>query len=118
MILLLAWGSLFLMSQELGPGPWHCLLWFGAVPSALIGVTGFVRPVVAYWAAVIYGAIIALGVIALLLTTPNAMWVIVFFPLFGFILEAAWLGFRWRRISPRRCPWDDVRDSGSKSPWS
>ena len=89
-VILVAWGLLFLLSNNdcLGREPGYWVLGFGALPSLALLVTGYLKPAVAYWAAMVYGAIIALGVLGLLSTTHSYLWVVVFFPLFAYIVEA------------------------------
>ena len=89
-VILGAWGVLFLLSNDdcLGREPGYWVLSFSAFPSLVMLVIGCLKPVVAYWVAMVYGAIIAVGVIVLLMTMHSYHWVVVFLPLFFYIGEA------------------------------
>lgn len=99
--ILIAFGLLFLVADDncVGREPGYWFLGFGGVPSLTLLVVGLLRPMTAYKAAMLYGAVMAIGAGFLAATTPNAMWVALLFPLFGFIAEAAVIIWRWRRIS-------------------
>lgn len=89
-VLMVVWSLPFLLRDAdcLGREPGYWVLSFSAFPSLVMLVIGCLKPVVAYWAAMVYGAIIALGVIVLLVTMHTYWWVVVFCPLFFYIGEA------------------------------
>lgn len=92
---LTAWGLLFVINnQDFGSEPGYWVLALGALPSlAMLGV-GCIRPAAGYVMGLVYGAIVAVGVAILVVTTPNMLWMVVSFPLFAFIVEAVVLQLR------------------------
>ena len=94
---LAAWGVLFLTGPEndcLGREPGYWVLALGALPSLAMLVLGLRHRLAAYRLAIIYGVLVAAGVAALVVTAYGFLWVVVFFPLFAFIVEAVVLQLR------------------------
>lgn len=89
-LLMVVWSLPFLVRDVdcLGRDLGYWVLSFSAFPSLVMLVIGCLKPVVAYWIAMVYGAIIAVGVIVLLMTMHSYHWVVVFLPLFFYIVEA------------------------------
>lgn len=103
-VVLAGWAAMFLVGPVddcVGREPGYWALWSGVLPSLVMLALGLVRPHAAYMAAVMYGLLVALPPVFFTLTLRSNMWLIVFFPLFPFVAEAAVITLCLRRRASR-----------------
>ena len=103
-VILTAWGCLLANPSphnELGTETGYWILAIGALPSLILTVMGVVWPLAAYRLAMVYAGVLAVGTLVLVGTTANFLWVVVVFPVFGFIVEGVVLHMSRNRIFSR-----------------
>lgn len=98
-VILALWGlALSNPRSEFGQEAGYWVLGLGVLPSLVLLVLAVRRSDAAYVAAMLWGAVVALLSLVLTVIAYGFLWVVALFPLFGFVIEALYLHWRWPMI--------------------